>query len=107
MGFTKQHTQVAKGAAILMLVWHHLFFEMETLEQYGIRVETDLRNEKIGFKIREAQMQKVPYMLVMGDKEMEQGLVAVRSRKDGDLGTMTLEAFRAKLLEEIASRAKS
>jgi len=52
-------------------------------------------------------MQKVPYMLVMGDKEMEQGLVAVRSRKDGDLGTMTLEAFRAKLLEEVATRAKS
>ena len=79
----------------------------KSLEQYGIRVESDLRNEKIGFKIREAQMQKVPYMLVMGDKEMEQGLVAVRSRKDGDLGTMTLEAFRAKLLEEVATRAKS
>ena len=79
----------------------------KSLEQYGVRVETDLRNEKIGFKIREAQMQKVPYMLVMGDKEMEQGLVAVRSRKDGDLGTMTLETFRAKLLEEVATRAKS
>jgi threonyl-tRNA synthetase len=79
---------------------------MRTL-RHGIRVESDLRNEKIGFKIREAQIQKVPYMLVMGDKEMEQGLVAVRSRKDGDLGTMTLEAFRAKLLEEVATRAKS
>ena len=78
----------------------------KSLEQYGIRVETDLRNEKIGFKIREAQMQKIPYMLVIGDKEIEQGLVAVRSRKDGDLGTMTLADFRAKLLEEIATKAK-
>ena len=51
-------------------------------------------------------MQKIPYMLVIGDKEIEQGLVAVRSRKDGDLGTMTLTDFRAKLLEEIATKAK-
>lgn len=72
----------------------------------GIRVETDLRNEKIGFKIRECQMQKVPYMIVMGDKEVEENLVAVRSRKDGDLGTMTFEAFRDKLLLEIATRAR-
>ena len=79
----------------------------KSLEQYGIRVETDLRNEKIGFKIREAQMNKIPYMLVIGDKEIEQGLVAVRSRKDGDLGTMTLADFRAKLLDEIATKAKS
>ncbi len=76
------------------------------LEARGVRVETDLRNEKIGFKIREAQMQKVPYMLVLGDKEVEQNLVAVRARKRGDLGAMTLEAFSAGLLEEIASRAK-
>jgi len=76
------------------------------LAAYGVRAETDTRNEKIGFKIREAQMQKVPYMLVMGDKEVESGLVSVRSRKDGDLGTMSLEAFRAKLLEEIATRAR-
>jgi len=78
----------------------------KSLELYGLRTETDLRNEKIGFKIREAQMQKIPYMLVIGDKEIEQGLVAVRSRKDGDLGTMTLADFRAKLLEEIATKAK-
>jgi len=76
------------------------------LEDRSIRVETDLRNEKIGFKIREAQMQKTPYMLVLGDKEVEQGLVAVRSRKSGDLGTTTVEAFAAELLNEIASRAK-
>ena len=72
----------------------------------GVRVECDLRNEKIGFKIREAQMQKVPYMLVLGDKEVEQQLVSVRARKEGDLGTMTLEAFMNKLLEEIATKAR-
>ena len=72
----------------------------------GVRVECDLRNEKIGFKIREAQVQKVPYMLVLGDKEVAEGLVSVRSRRDGDLGTMTLEAFMDKLLEEIATKAR-
>lgn len=72
----------------------------------GVRVECDLRNEKIGFKIREAQMQKVPYMLVLGDKEVAGGLVSVRSRRDGDLGTMTLDAFAGRILEEISTRAK-
>ena len=76
------------------------------LANLGVRVETDLRNEKIGFKIREAQMQKIPYMLVLGDKEVEADLVAVRSRKDGDLGAMPLADFSAGLLHEIASRAK-
>ncbi len=80
--------------------------QAKQLEKYGVRVETDLRNEKIGFKIREAQMQKVPYMLVVGDKEVEAGLVSVRSRKDGDLGSMAPKAFCDKLIEEIASRAK-
>ena len=78
----------------------------KSLSNQGFRVEADLRNEKIGFKIREAQMNKIPYMLVIGDKEIEQGLVAVRSRKDGGLGTMTLADFRAKLLEEIATKAR-
>ncbi len=78
----------------------------KALEAHGGRVETDLRNEKIGFKIREAQMQKIPYMLVLGDKEVEQGLVSVRSRKDGDLGTSTLDDFTAKLLDEIKSKAR-
>lgn len=76
------------------------------LEQCGVRVECDLRNEKIGFKIREAQMQKIPYMLVIGDKEVEENLVSVRSRKEGDLGAQTLEAFKSKLLVEIATKAK-
>ncbi|MBQ2833434.1 MAG: threonine--tRNA ligase [Clostridia bacterium] len=71
----------------------------------GMRVELDLRNEKIGFKIRQAQQEKVPYMLVIGGKEAEDKLVAVRNRKEGDLGTMTLEAVVAKLEEEIRTKA--
>jgi threonyl-tRNA synthetase len=74
------------------------------LEAYGLRVERDYRNEKIGFKIREAQMQKIPYMLVVGDKEVEEGVVAVRSRKDGDIGKMTLDAFLARINKEVALR---
>ncbi len=72
----------------------------------GIRVETDLRNEKIGFKIREAQVQKVPYMLVLGDKEVEAGTVSVRYRKDGDIGTMTVDEFLKLIQEKIETRAK-
>ena len=75
------------------------------LDGMGIRVETDLRNEKIGFKIREAQMQRIPYMLIIGDKEVENNVVAVRSRKGGDLGKMTLDEFKTKIAEEIKSRA--
>lgn len=70
-----------------------------------IRVETDLRNEKIGYKIREAQLQKIPYMLVVGDKEVEQGLVSVRSRNKGDIGTMTPEEFMEMILREIRDKA--
>ncbi len=70
----------------------------------GIRVESDYRSEKIGYKIREAQLQKIPYMLVLGDKEAEAGLVAVRTRAGGDEGTMTLDAFIAKIKEEIQSK---
>jgi threonyl-tRNA synthetase len=77
------------------------------LEDAGIRVETDLRSEKIGYKIRAAQLEKIPYMLVIGDKEAENGVVAVRSRSGGDLGTMTFEAFLSKILTEIHTRAKS
>ena len=74
------------------------------LDKAGYRPELDLRNEKIGFKIREAQMQKIPYMLVLGDKELETGEVAVRSRK-GDLGVMKLEDFIARLREEVETKA--
>lgn len=76
------------------------------LRKLGVRVETDNRNEKIGYKIREAQLEKIPYMLVIGDKEMESGQVAVRSRKEGDLGAMDLNAFIQKLIEEINTKAR-
>lgn len=70
-----------------------------------IRIETDLRNEKIGYKVREAQLQKIPYMLVIGDKEVEQGLVAVRSRNSGDMGTMSPDEFMDMILKEIRDKA--
>ncbi len=78
----------------------------QTLRDAGFRVELDERNEKIGFKIREAQVQKTPYMLVLGDKEMEAGLVAVRHRRDGDLGAIPVDELIAKLREEVATKAK-
>lgn len=71
----------------------------------GVRVETDYRSEKIGYKIREAQLQKIPYMLVIGDKEAEAGLVSVRTRSGGDEGTMTAEEFLEKISKEIESRS--
>jgi threonyl-tRNA synthetase len=72
----------------------------KTLEAAGLRVETDLRNEKIGYKIREAQLQKIPYMLVLGDREAESALVSVRSRSGGDLGAMTVDEVLARLRAE-------
>ena len=76
----------------------------DQLNALGMRVETDLRNEKIGYKIREAQMQKIPYMLVVGDKEAEAGTVSVRTRNGGDMGAMELDAFIAQIQEEIATK---
>lgn len=76
----------------------------EKLKDANIRVETDLRNEKIGYKIREAQLQKIPYMIVIGEKEMNEGKIAVRSRVDGDLGVMDLEDFIGKIREEIDTK---
>ncbi len=73
----------------------------------GIRVETDFRNEKIGYKIREAQSRKIPYMLVIGDKEAENGTVSVRTRSGGDKGAISLDKFAADITEEIRSRALS
>lgn len=75
------------------------------LEKKNIRVETDLRNEKIGFKIREAQLQKIPYMLIIGDKEIENNVVSVRSRKSGDMGKMTIDEFAEMVLDEIKTRS--
>ena len=72
----------------------------------GIRIEVDDRNEKIGYKIREAQLQKIPYMLVVGDKEIEANAVAVRSRKEGDLGAINADEFLAKMQEEIENKVR-
>ncbi|WP_338433197.1 threonine--tRNA ligase [Clostridium tyrobutyricum] len=79
---------------------------VDKLKENDIRVESDLRNEKIGYKIREAQMQKVPYMIVIGDKEVNEGNISVRSRKDGDLGTFAIDDFISKVKEEIDTKAK-
>ena len=76
------------------------------LDKVGVRCETDLRNEKIGYKIREAQLQKIPYMLVVGDKEKEAGAVAVRTRGGVDLGAMDYAAFEAKILSEIENKTR-
>ena len=73
----------------------------KALQAKDFRVETDYRNEKIGYKIRQAQLEKVPYMLVMGDKEIEEGKVSVRSREQGDIGTMTLDEFTDKISAEL------
>ena len=78
----------------------------QELRKVGVRVKTDNRNEKIGYKIREAQLEKVPYMLVIGDKEIETNAVAVRSRKDGDLGQVKVEDFVKKIKDEIDTKSK-
>ena len=78
----------------------------ENLEEIGVRVEVDDRSEKTGYKIREAQLQKVPYMLIVGDKEQEVNMVGVRDRKKGDLGAMALNEFVTKIEEEIKTFAK-
>lgn len=73
---------------------------VDKLKKLGIRAEADVRNEKIGFKIREAQLEKVPYMLIIGDKEAENGVVSVRARKAGDLGQMSLDEFITRIKKE-------
>jgi threonyl-tRNA synthetase len=79
----------------------------ETLKNKGFRAEADLRNEKIGFKIREHTLKRVPYLLIVGDRELENGAVAVRTREGKDLGAMSLEAFIEGLSTEVASRGRS
>lgn len=85
---------------------HHEYAQSlkSQLEAAGLRVECDTRNEKIGYKIREAQLQQTPYMLVVGDKEAESNTISPRHRKDGDLGAMSVEEFIAKTRAEIASK---
>jgi threonyl-tRNA synthetase len=77
----------------------------KTLKNQGLRVDLDLRNEKITYKIREHSMQKLPYILVVGDKEKEAGAVAVRARGNQDLGVMSLEAFSQKIASDIALKS--
>ena len=78
----------------------------KTLEAQGFRVEVDYRNEKIGKKIRDAQLEKIPYMVVVGDRDMENGTVSPRHRSDGDLGAMTRDEFTALLREVVDTKAK-
>ncbi len=77
---------------------------VDKLRANGLRAEVDVRSEKIGYKIREAQLDKIPYMLIVGDKEKEENKVAVRARKEGDLGGMSIEDLIAKLVEEDRSK---
>lgn len=76
------------------------------LDERGMRVSVDNRNEKIGYKIRQAQLEKIPYMFILGDKEVESGEISVRSRKQGDLGAMSTDAIVSMLEEEIRTKAK-
>lgn len=89
---------------ILPIASKHIEYSKKLLKQFedlDLKVELDEREEKIGYKIREAQLQKVPYMLIIGDKEVEANAVGVRSRKDGDIGQMSVENFIQKIQEEI------
>ncbi len=78
----------------------------EALKNAGLRASCDMRSEKIGYKIREAQLQKIPYMLIVGEKEAESNTVSVRHRKEGDLGAMSVEEFLSKALMQVATKAK-
>ena len=79
---------------------------LEALDKAGLRAELDSRNEKVGYRIREAQLQKIPYMLVLGDREAESGQVAVRDRRDGKTTNMSLEQFLQKAQQEVADKAQ-
>ena len=86
----------------------HIAYAQQVADKFtaaGLRVEVDSRNEKVGYRIREAQREKVPYMLVIGDKEIEAGGVAVRSRKEGEKGVMKVEAFLQAALDEVRTKA--
>ena len=83
----------------------YLYDVKKALEAKGIRCEIDDRSEKIGFKIRSAQLEKVPYMILAGDKDIEAGTISVRSRKNGDEGASTLDEFVARIVKEIEDKA--
>ncbi|MGN0473782.1 MAG: threonine--tRNA ligase, partial [Acutalibacteraceae bacterium] len=93
---------------LLPIADRHLDYITEiknALEAKGIRCELDDRSEKIGYKIREAQLKKIPYMVIAGDKDIENNTISIRSRKDGDIGSMSLDEFVAKITEEISTKA--
>ena len=77
----------------------------EELQTKGIRVEVDDRNEKTGYKIREAQLQKIPYMLIVGEKEVEANTVSIRSREEGDIGAKSVEDFTTEILKKIEEKS--
>jgi threonyl-tRNA synthetase len=79
---------------------------VEVLKNQGLRVESDLRNEKVGFKIREHTLQRIPYLLVAGDREAGSNTLAVRTRSGKDLGAQSLDAVAEKLAREVASRGR-
>jgi len=94
-------------AMVLSISEHHAEYAKsvaQALKKQGFRVEADLRNEKINYKIRQFSMQEVPYLLVVGDKEVQAGTVAVRARGGLDLGSLPLEVFSARLSDDIATR---
>ena len=96
-------------AKILPISDAQLEYARKIEEEYrkaGIRIEVDDRNEKIGYKIREAQLRKIPYMLVVGDKEIEANAVAVRSRKEGDIGQIDIDEFLARMQKEIDNKER-
>ena len=90
----------AKVLSIAAAHEDYVYEAKAALESAGIRVEADIRNEKLGYKIREARNERVPYILVVGDKEMEDRAVAVRSRKDGDIGAVPLDDFIAMIKKD-------
>ena len=93
---------------VLAVADRHLDYAYEIkkqLDEAGMRVEVDSRSEKIGYKIREAQLEKVPYMIIVGDKDIEAGTISVRHRKEGDLGAMQVADFLALAKEEIDTKA--
>ena len=96
------------GFKLLPIADRHLDYVYEIkkqLEANGIlRVEVDDRSEKLGYKLREAQLEKVPYMLVVGDKDIENNTVSVRSRKEGDKGAMAIDEFIKAVKEEIDTK---
>jgi threonyl-tRNA synthetase len=80
---------------------------VEVLKNQGLRVESDLRNETVGFKIREHTLQRIPYLLVAGDREAGSNTLAVRTRSGKDLGAISLDAIAGKLAQEVASRGRT